>query len=88
MQIILNLLPFMWKFRKYTIVGVVIALFAVAGVRVHLNAFNKGMNECKLQAAVQTIEIQRGVHHAYEQAAANAPRSRTDVIDRLRTGSF
>lgn len=50
--------------------------------------YDKGYSRCRTHEAVKQLSSMVEIKHAQQQAQAMAPRSRADVIERLRNGTF
>lgn len=59
---------------------------ALAGI--YLGIRHVGYTRCKAETVVKTITVYKEAHDAQQTAIANAPRSSSDVINRLRDGTF
>lgn len=50
--------------------------------------YDTGYRRCETREAVQQLSTLVDIKHAQQQVQATAPRSRADVIERLRGGTF
>lgn len=73
---------FLWPLlRRYSL-----PFAAVAAVAWWL--YSQGYAHCQTAETVKTLTTIVEIQHAQQQAYATAPRSRADVIERLRLGRF
>ena len=77
-----SVLTWLWPLlRRYGLPIVAVALAAWW-------LYSKGYAHCQTAETVKTLTTIVEIQHAQQQAYATAPRSRADVIERLRDGRF